>query len=144
VVLLNNAVHELLHPPWPAHHPVKPLLDALSENPFLASRFAARDPAAGYGTWTAYAEEDAAQALDQFLVTQLGLARKDPVTRWTTADDGMHVLALLLHDALVRGGFDAERESYADFLVVALANGQWPDDLESRYNQLIDSDGCRI
>jgi hypothetical protein len=53
-------------------------------------------------------------------------------------------LALLLHDALVRGGFDAERESYADFLVVALANGRWPDDLESRYNQLTDSDGCRI
>jgi hypothetical protein len=139
-VLLNNAVHELLHPPWPAHHRVKRMLGALSVDPFLASRFAARDPAAGYGTWPAYVEEDAAQALDQLLITELGQARKDPVTRWTTADGGMHVLALLLHDTLIRAGFDAAQDSYADFLARELASGQgWPKDLESRYHELIDS-----
>jgi hypothetical protein len=135
--VLNIAVHELLHPPWPPGHPVKRRLDALAADPFLAARFARRDPAAGYNTWAGYAEEDAAQALDQFLNTQLGRnSRGDPVTRWTDADGGMHVLALLLHDAL-RHGFDPEACRYADFLDRALGDGHtWPSDLRARYLEL--------
>ena len=45
--VLNIAVHELLHPPWPQGHPVKDSLDALAADPFLAARFAGRDPDAG-------------------------------------------------------------------------------------------------
>jgi hypothetical protein len=136
--VLNIAVHELLHPPWPKDHPVTGRLDALAADPFLAARFAGRDPAAGYNTWASYAEEDAAQALDQFLNTQLGRnTRGDPVTRWTTADDGMHVLALLLYDTLRRGGFDPAAGSYADFLARALSDGTtWPHDLKARYLEL--------
>jgi hypothetical protein len=135
--VLNIAVHELLHPPWPPGHPVKGRLDALAADPFLAARFASRDPAAGYNTWAGYAEEDAAQALDQFLNTQLGRnSRGDPVTRWTDADGGMHVLALLLHDAL-QHGFDPEACRYADFLDGALGDGHtWPGDLRARYLEL--------
>jgi hypothetical protein len=135
--VLNIAVHELLHPPWPPGHPVKRRLDALAADPFLAARFARRDPAAGYNTWAGYAEEDAAQALDQFLNTQLGRnSRGDPVTRWTDADGGMHVLALLLHDAL-QHGFDPEACRYADFLDRALGDGHtWPGDLRARYLEL--------
>jgi len=136
--VLNIAVHELLHPPWPKDHPAKSRLDALAGDPFLAARFAARDPAAGYNTWASYAEEDAAQALDQYLNTQLGRnTRGDPVTRWTTADGGMHVLALLLHDTLQRGTFDPAAGSYADFLAHALSDGHtWPGDLHTRYLEL--------
>jgi len=137
-VVLNIAVHELLHPPWPKGHPVKARLDALAADPFLAARFAGRDPAAGYNTWASYAEEDAAQALDQFLNTQLGRnTRGGPVTRWTTADGGLHVLALLLHDILQRGGFDPAAGSYADFLARALSDANtWPRDLEAWYLEL--------
>jgi hypothetical protein len=136
--VLNIAVHELLHPPWPKDHPVKSRLDALAGDPFLAARFAARDPAAGYNTWASYAEEDAAQALDQYLNTQLGRnTRGDPATRWTTANGGMHVLALLLHDTLQRGGFDLAAGSYADFLARALSDRHtWPGDLHARYLEL--------
>ena len=136
--VLNIAVHELLHPPWPKGHPVKGLLDALAAEPFLSARFAGRDPAAGYNTWASYAEEDAAQALDQFLNTQLGRnSRGDPAARWTAADGGMHVLALLLHDTLQRGGFDPAAGSYADFLARALSDrNTWPRDLEARYLEL--------
>jgi hypothetical protein len=133
--VLNIAVHELLHPPWPAGHPVKGRLDTLAADPFLAARFAGRDPAAGYNTWASYAEEDAAQALDQFLNTQLGRnTRGDPVTRWAAADGGMHVLALLLYDTLQRGGYDPAAASYADFLARALSDPKtWPRDPEARY-----------
>ena len=63
--------------------------------------------------------------------------RGDPVTRWTTADGGMHVLALLLHDTLRRGGFDLKAGSYADFLARALSDPHiWPDDLNARYLEL--------
>jgi len=136
--VLNIAVHELLHPPWPKDHPVQSRLDALAGDPFLAARFAARDPAAGYNTWASYAEEDAAQALDQYLNTQLGRnTRGDPATRWTTADGGMHVLALLLHDTLQRGGYDPAVGSYADFLARALSDRHtWPADLHARYLEL--------
>jgi len=136
--VLNIAVHELLHPPWPEDHPVEELLDGLATDPFLAARFAGRDPAAGYNSWAGYAEEDAAQALDQYLNDQLGRnTRGDPVTRWTAADDGMHVLALLLYDVLRRGDFDPAAGSYADFLARALSDGQvWPGDLQARYLEL--------
>lgn len=135
--VLNIAVHELLHPPWPPGHPVVDRLAALADDPFLAERFAARDLAAGYHDWSGYAEEDAAQALDQLLNTRLGRNRRgDPVSRWTDADGGMHVLALLLHDALSRGGFDPDRESCADFLVRALAD-RWPADLRRRFEEIV-------
>jgi hypothetical protein len=139
--VLNIAVHELLHPPWPKGHPVKGRLDALAADPFLAARFADRDPVAGYNTWASYAEEDAAQALDQFLNTRLGRnARGDPVSRWSAADDGMHVLALLLYDTLRRGRFDCETASYADFLARALSDENiWPGDLNARYLELTET-----
>ena len=136
--VLNIAVHELLHPPWPQGHPVKDRLDALAADPFLAARFAGRDPAAGYNAWASYAEEDAAQALDQFLNTQLGRnTRGDPAARWTAADGGMHVLALLLCDTVRRGDFDPAAGSYADFLARAVSEAStWPGNLEARYLEL--------
>jgi hypothetical protein len=68
---------------------------------------------------------------------QLGRnTRGHPATRWTTADDGMHVLALLLYDTLQRGDFDPAG-TYADFLARALSDGQtWPVDLQARYLEL--------
>ena len=88
--------------------------------------------------WASYAEEDAAQALDQFLNTQLGRnTRGDPAARRTAADGGMHVLALLLYDTVRRGGFDPAAGSYADFLARALSGvSTWPRDLEARYLEL--------
>jgi hypothetical protein len=125
--VLNNAVHELLHPPWPNDHPVKESLAALASEPFLAERFAARDPQAGYNEWGGYVEEDAAQALDQLLLTKLGIEVSDPAARWAASDGGMHVLALLLHDALARESFDGD-VSYADFLAGVLRDpARWPD-----------------
>ncbi len=70
-----------------------------------------RDPAAGYNTWVGYAEEDAAQALDELLNLQL--------SRNT------------------RGGFDPAAGHYADFLDRALADPRlWPADLQARYLEL--------
>ncbi|MGC1184748.1 MAG: hypothetical protein WBA31_06300 [Candidatus Dormiibacterota bacterium] len=136
-VILSNALHELLHPPWPNDHPATRALLGMATDPFLQQRFTARNPDAGYNTWEGYIEEDAAQALDQVLATGLGMATKDPVSRWTEADDGLHVLALLLHDTLQRGGFEPGLESYADFLARALTDEQlWPKDLEMRYLEL--------
>ena len=139
--VLNIAVHELLHPSWPPGHRVQGRLDALAADPFLAARFAQRDPAAGYNTWASYAEEDAAQALDQFLNARLGRnSRGDPATRWAAADGGMHVLAWLLHDTLQRGGFDPEAASYADFLDWALSDQDvWRRDLGARYRELTET-----
>jgi hypothetical protein len=72
------------------------------------------------------------------LLRQLGgNTRGDPAARWTAADGGMHVLALLLYDTVRRGGFDPAAGSYADFLVRALSDANtWPRDLEARYLEL--------
>jgi hypothetical protein len=49
----------------------------------------------------------------------------------------VHVLALLLHGTLRRGGFGPEVASYADSLARALSDGHtWPDDLKARYLEL--------
>jgi hypothetical protein len=140
--ILNIAVHELLHPPWPKGHPIADRLAGLSADPFLAARFAGRDPDAGYNTWAGYAEEDAAQALDQFLNAKLGRnSRGEPAARWTAADGGMHVLALLLHDTLERADFDPRDGSYADFLDRVLSDPRsWPGDLGARYIELTNHD----
>ena len=126
--MLNNAVHELLHPPWPNDHRVKETLAALADDPFLAARFAARDAQAGYNDWSGYVEEDAAQALDQLLLTKPGSRRPTrSLGGRASRFGGMHVLALLLHDALVRDKFDGA-ESYADFLDHLLRDDErWPD-----------------
>jgi hypothetical protein len=118
---------------WPVRGELFPVALAIALYTVLAARFAGRDPAAGYNTWASYAEEDAAQALDQFLNTQLGRnTRGEPAARWPAADDGMHVLALLLYDAIRRGGFDPAAGSYADFLARALSDADtWPGDLEA-------------
>jgi hypothetical protein len=138
---MSSAVSWNVHltKPWHGWLASSAALPFLAADRGLAARFAARDPAAGYNTWAGYAEEDAAQALDQLLNTRLGRnTRGTPVTRWTTADDGMHVLALLLYDTLLRGGFDPATGSYADFLADALADtNTWPPDLEARYLELI-------
>lgn len=143
-VTLANAVHELLHPPWPAGHPVQAMLDALAADPFLAARFAARDPSAGYNSWASYAEEDAAQALDQYLTEKLGCARAGAKERWLAADQGMHVLAWLIYDAIVERGFQPRQESYADFLQRIISDrGCWPADTGPRYQRLLSSDASQ-
>ncbi len=135
-IVLNNSVHELLHPSWPDGHPVSSQLFDLQTDPFLAERFAQRPPEAGYNDWSAYVEEDAAQALDQWINEKLELAR-DPASRWLDADDGMHVLALLLFDLLRRGNFGNTEETFAGFLSRALSDKEvWPVDLRSRYETL--------
>lgn len=86
-IILNNSVHELLHPPWPDDHPVSSQLANLHTDPFLAEKFAKRPTVAGYNDWKGYVEENAAQALDPWLNKPLGLV-KAPVSRWTEADGG--------------------------------------------------------
>jgi hypothetical protein len=52
----------------------------------------------------------------------------------------MHVLALLLYDALRRGDFDPAGGTYADFLARALSGGEaWPGDLQARHLELTTS-----
>ena len=138
LTLFGNAVHELLHPPFPDGHHVWGALDALADEPFLAARFAGRDIDAGYNTWRSYVEEDAAQALDQLLCERLGIARRSARGRWLAADGGMHVLAALLHDELIRVGFDSNTGDYG--IAVADIVGQWirtEADLSTRYTNWI-------
>ncbi len=140
LTILGNAVHELLHPPFPDDHAVWETLDALASDPFLSARFNNRDPDAGYNTWRSYVEEDAAQALDQLLCERLGIARRSALERWIEADDGMHVLAALLHRQLADRAYDPETCDYGT--VVNSIATEWmhrADDLEMQY-----SDWCAL
>ena len=89
--VLNIAVHELLHPPWPQGHPVKDRLDALAADPFHAARFDGRgtrmpDTTPGPATPRKTRPRRSTSSCN----TRLGRnSRGDPVTRWTTADGGI-------------------------------------------------------
>ena len=103
--VLNIAVHELLHPPWPQGHPVQDTLDALAADPFLAARFAGRDPDAGTTPGPATPRKTRPKRSTSSSIPACDATPEEtPVTRWTTADGGMHVLTLLLHDTSRRGG----------------------------------------
>ncbi|SMF65223.1 hypothetical protein [Allosphingosinicella indica] len=94
------AAHEMLHPPIPMKGRVATAaLAVLAKDPLIPRIVRDHDPQWGYTTLEGMLNEDIAQALDQIISEQLGVARV-AADRWTRADDGIHVLAAGLYGLL--------------------------------------------
>jgi len=122
-IVLRNAIHESMHPPYNANDPaVRQAVGLLSRDPLVADKVQHHDPSFGYNTASGYIEEDSVQALEQIVSEEVGLAR-DPRRYWQQQDGGMHVLAAAIYveykDALKQGP-----QSYSRWLVHAVENGQ--------------------
>ncbi|HVZ41558.1 MAG TPA: hypothetical protein VHI13_19915 [Candidatus Kapabacteria bacterium] len=124
-IVLRNAVHEMLHPPYDLLQDValSTAVEELRGDRFLMDAVLNHDPAYGYNSFHGYLEEDCVQAIEQIINERFGIGL-DPHERWRTADGGMHVLAAVLYDAMREEGFGNDDESFRDLLIRLIATGR--------------------
>ena len=125
-VVLRTAVHEMMHPPYMLDDELKAALAPLRADEFLMDKVFNHNPSFGYNSFEGYIEENCVQALDQYINERYQIAR-DPVERWQQADDGMHVLAAVLHTKLKQENFPQNGESFRSFLLRLLRSGALGD-----------------
>lgn len=124
-IVLRNAVHEPMHPPYNLAHDVelKAALDRLRTDTFLIDKVTRHDPAFGYNSFEGFIEEDSVQALEQIINEKFGVeveARK----RWKENDDGMHVFAVALYSLMREEDFGSGSEPFRDFLIRMIRSGK--------------------
>ncbi|MCP3144357.1 hypothetical protein [Pyxidicoccus xibeiensis] len=131
-LVIRNAAHEILHPPFDVKHPdIVDALAVLRRDSLLARIVADHDPKFGYTTLEGLFDEDTAEALEQLINERLGVAIPAG-ERWRKADDGMHVLAAGLHGLLKADGFDRTGGAIQDWLGRAARDGRLaPDSLHA-------------
>ncbi|MDB5432780.1 MAG: hypothetical protein JWP35_3896 [Caulobacter sp.] len=123
-VVLRNAAHEILHPPFPLDGPAaKAALGVLGRDPLMTRIVAEHDPAFGYNSLEGVLNEDMVQALEQIVSERLGFA-KPAGPRWREADGGMHVLAAGLYGLMKAEGYDRTGGELAQWTLVAARSGK--------------------
>lgn len=122
-VQLRIAAHEIFHPPFDLSDTrMWQRLEELRTDPWMTAIVRDHDPKFGYNSFKGLVNEDSTQALDQVVSDRLGLAR-DPGQRWSTDDDGMHLLAAAIYHAMEEDGFDRTGGVYGEWLAGALDRG---------------------
>jgi hypothetical protein len=123
-VVLRNAVHEPMHPPFDKASPaVRAAIDSLSQDPLVLRIVSGHNPSFGYTTAAGYIEEDAVQALEQVVSERLGVA-VPAAERWRGSDDGMHLLAAALYDLMKESGFADRGGTFASWFTKAVQAGE--------------------
>jgi hypothetical protein len=150
-IVLRNAVHELMHPPFrPSPDPTPQKLaemwkavELLKTDEFLMDRVNHHNPSFGYNSFAGYIEEDCVQALEQMSSERLQFAM-EPHKRWKASDDGMHVFAVALYSVLKEEGHDAQNEEFSDFLTRMVRAGKLgPGQIRLRYERFYAEPGHR-
>jgi hypothetical protein len=123
-IVVNNAAHELLHPPYDLAHDreLRETLATLKGDAFLMRHVTKHNPSFGYNSLESLVEEDCVRALDQLVMEKLTLAR-DPRERWKDEDEGMHVFAVALYSVMQQERYAGSSESFRDFLVRMVRSG---------------------
>jgi hypothetical protein len=123
-VVLHNAVHEMLHPPYNLNDArVADTVEALRHDAFLVDKVKHHDPSLGYNEFEGFVEEDCVQALEQAITQYMGL-KDDEQAYWRQQDYGMHVLAIGLYVLMEREHFMDRRENFPRFLERMVYGGQ--------------------
>ncbi len=121
-IVLHNAIHEPMHPPYHADDPkVREAIDLLGRNPLVIDKVQHHDPSFGYNTTAGYIEEDSVQALEQIVSEKFGIGR-DACQYWREQDDGMHVLAVAIYTGYKQA---LSRDSRDLFAVVHPRGRRW-------------------
>jgi hypothetical protein len=124
-IVLRNAVHEMMHPPYDlAHDPeLHTALQSLRSDAFVMDKVEHHDRSYGYNTLEGLEEEDSVQALEQIVAEQFGLGG-DPHRYWKQQDGGIHVLAVALYCLMTQQHFAESHESFSVFLKRVLDSGE--------------------
>lgn len=137
-IQLRVAAHELFHPPFaPDDEELRELLRELENDAWVRSIVENHDPKYGYNSFMGVVNEGSTQALDQIVSERLGFAQ-DPGERWRTQDDGMHMLAAALYDAMNSSGFAERGGNYADWFKASLEAGELtPEKVRARASAVV-------
>jgi len=123
-IVLRNAAHEMLHPPFDMEGPTARLvLQALDRDPLLSRVIAEHNPAFGYNSLAGLLNEDCVQALEQIVSERLGFARS-PGEYWRGQDGGMHILAAALYGLLRADGYDRTGGDFEAWIGQAATTGR--------------------
>jgi hypothetical protein len=121
-IVLHNAIHESMHPPYDANDPaVREAIDLLGRDSLIADKVKHHDASFGYNTASGYIEEDSVQALEQIISEEFGVTR-DARAYWKEQDDGMHQLAVAIYVNYKRA-FSQTRQPYSKWFVHAVQTG---------------------
>jgi hypothetical protein len=116
-IILSNAVHEPMHPPFRKDDPAFwQAVAPLRRDADLMDRVLHHDPAYGYNSFEGVVEEDSVQALEQIINERVGVA-KPAGARFRESDGGLHILAAALYVLLKRDGYDVRGGNYQTWLV---------------------------
>jgi hypothetical protein len=122
-IVLHNAIHEPMHPPYHADDPkVREAIDLLGRDPLVIDKVQHHDPSFGYNTTPGYIEEDSVQALEQLVSEKFGVGRS-VCQYWREQDGGMHVLAAAIYMDYKQAS-SQNPESYSHWFVRAVQDGQ--------------------
>jgi hypothetical protein len=122
-IVLHNAIHEPMHPPYHADDPkVREAIDLLGRDPLVIDKVQHHDPSFGYNTTAGYIEEDSVQALEQLVSEKFGVGR-NACQYWREQDGGMHILAVAMYTGY-KQAYSATPVSYSQWFTHAVQNGQ--------------------
>jgi hypothetical protein len=121
-IVLHNAIHEPMHPPYQADDPkVRDAIDLLGRDRLVIDKVQHHDPSFGYNTTAGYIEEDSVQALEQLASEKFGVGHR-PCEYWKEQDGGLHVLAAAIYADYKQA--PSPPDSYAQWFVRAVQDGQ--------------------
>jgi hypothetical protein len=122
-IVLHNAIHEPMHPPYHADDPkVGEAIGLLGRDPLVIDKVQHHDPSFGYNTAAGYIEEDSVQALEELVSEKFGVGH-NPCEYWKQQDGGMHVLAAAIYVDYKQAS-SSNPESYSQWFVRAVQDGQ--------------------
>jgi hypothetical protein len=122
-IVLRNAIHESMHPPYHADDPkVREAVDLLGRDPLVIDKVQHHDPSFGYNTTAGYIEEDSVQALEQLVSEKFGVSR-NACQYWQEQDGGMHVLAVAIYTGYKQAS-SLTPEPYSQWFTQAVQSGQ--------------------
>jgi len=116
-IVLRNAIHEMMHPPYDLAHDseLRGDLDSLRSDHFLIDKVEHHDASFGYNTLDGLVEEDCVQALEEVLAERFGVGH-DSREYWREQDGGIHVFAVAIYSLMKDQPFDPRREPFSAFL----------------------------
>jgi|SRR5579863_323604 len=141
-IVLHNAIHEPMHPPYHADDPkVREAIDLLGRDPLVIDKVQHHDPSFGYNTTAGYIEEDSVQALEQLVSEKFGVGR-NACQYWQEQDGGMHVLAVAMYTGYKQAS-SVTPEPYSQWFRRAVQNGHLRgSNLQKAVQSFFSSPGC--
>lgn len=125
-IVLHNAIHEMMHPPYDLSHDpeLRADLTSLRSIPYFMNKVEHHDRNFGYNEPDGLIEEDCVQALEQWIASRF-VQPQDLKDYWRQQDDGIHVFAVALYSLMQEQHFGDSAEPFPAFLKRMFKEGKF-------------------